>query len=90
MAKEINFDALVEALADRLAVKVMERVNELMAQADENDIISRKEIIRKLGVSQTTLWRWEKDGTLIRSGSFGRRVYYHRQDVERALQLSRN
>jgi hypothetical protein len=53
---------------------------------DQNkDLISKKNIITGLGVSHTTLWKWEQSGYLI-PVRVGKKVYYRRSDIEKLTQ----
>lgn len=46
------------------------------------DMIAKKDVIEGLGVSHTTLWKWEKNGYLV-PVKVGKRVYYKREDLEK-------
>lgn len=47
----------------------------------EDVLITREEAMRQLGVSSSTLWRWEKDDYLkpVRHGA---RVKFHQRDID--------
>ncbi len=50
---------------------------------DQNeDMIAKKDVVEGLGVSHTTLWKWEKSGYLV-PVKVGKRVYYKRDDLEK-------
>lgn len=46
------------------------------------DLIAKKDVVEGLGVSHTTLWKWEKSGYLV-PVKVGKRVYYKRDDLEK-------
>ena len=47
-----------------------------------DDLIAKKDVMEGLGVTHTTLWKWEKNGYLI-PVKVGKRVYYKREDLEK-------
>lgn len=48
------------------------------------DMVSKKNVIIGLGVSHTTLWKWEQSGYLI-PVRVGKKVYYRRSDIEKLV-----
>ena len=54
------------------------------AEAQRSDVpMTQKEVCEYLGVSKSTLWRWEKIGYLIPSTRMGSRPMYRKSDVEK-------
>lgn len=53
-------------------------------QKNDNDILSREQCKKFLGVSLTTLHNWNATGKL-KSKKIGSRVYYNKQDVLNTL-----
>jgi hypothetical protein len=51
-------------------------------EAEKEANISRKAVRERLGVDNSTLWRWDKTGYL-RAYHRGRAVFYHESDVKR-------
>ena len=53
-------------------------------------LITRNELIRMLGVSKTTLWRWEKRGyfTPIRV-PHSKKVFYEYSELEKFIELGK-
>ena len=83
-----GFDLLLEAFAEKVADIIIERM-EWAKPKDEDMLMTRQEVIDSLGISDGTLWRWEKEGIIKRSGTFGKRVYYKKSDVYGALEESK-
>lgn len=65
----------------------MEDVAEMMenqrkAINEYDGTLSQKEVCDYLGVSKSTLWRWEKIGYLVPCYKFGARPMYRKSTVE--------
>jgi len=50
-------------------------------KADEETLLSRDQVCKLLGVSQTTLWRWNKEGYLV-AKKLGSKTMYRKADVK--------
>lgn len=61
------------------------RMEEAAARQKERPTLSRRETSRLLGVSLTTLWRWEVSGYL-KPVKIGTKVMYRASDVEGMLE----
>ena len=83
-----GFDILLEAMAEKVADIVCRRMEEALQNRNDS-LMTRQDVIDSLGITDGTLWRWEKEGILKRSGTFGKRVYYKKSDVYGALEESR-
>lgn len=83
-----GFDSIIEAISDRIADKVCERMGG-MSQNNDEDLMTRNDVLDYLHITDATLWRWERAGLLTRAGQFGVRVYYKRSDVDKALENSK-
>lgn len=83
-----SLDSIIEAISDRVADKVCERMGD-MSQSNDEGLMTRSEVLEYLHITDATLWRWEREGLLTRFGQFGVRVYYKRSDVEKALKESK-
>ena len=84
----LGFDLLLEAMAEKVADIVCRRMEEALQNRNDS-LMTRQDVIDSLGITDGTLWRWEKEGILKRSGTFGKRVYYKKSDVYGALEESR-
>ena len=51
---------------------------------EERGVVTRKEAIRRYGVSSSTLWRWEKCGYLVPM-RLGTKVVYEEDAIRKAL-----
>lgn len=83
-----GFDILLEAMAEKVADIVCRRMEEALQNRNDS-LMTRQDVIDSLGITDGTLWRWEKEGILKRSGTFGKRVYYKKSDVYGALEESK-
>ncbi|MDP2806233.1 MAG: AlpA family phage regulatory protein [Gallionellaceae bacterium] len=54
-----------------------------------SDLITKKQIEQKLGLSHATIWRWVKRGWLSQPIKIGFRSYWKLNDIE-ALILAQN
>lgn len=79
-----GLDSIIEAISERVADKVCERMGDMSQNNDEN-LMTRNDVLEYLHITDATLWRWEREGLLTRVGQFGVRVYYKRSDVDKAL-----
>ena len=79
-----GLDSIIEAISERVADKVCERMGDMSQNNDEN-LMTRNEVLEYLHITDATLWRWEREGLLTRAGQFGVRVYYKRSDVDKAM-----
>lgn len=84
----LGFDILLEAMAEKVADIVCRRMEEALQNRNDS-LMTRQDVIDSLGITDGTLWRWEKEGILKRSGTFGKRVYYKKSDVYGALEESK-
>ena len=75
-----------EALREAVAIAVREAVDRMAREtdADADDLITRLEACRLLGVAPSTLWHWEKSGMLV-PVKLGRKVMYRRGVVDAML-----
>lgn len=76
LVKAMHSSNLEEAL-----VKPKDSSQELFPEQNK-EMVSKKNVIVGLGVSHTTLWKWEQSGYLI-PVRVGKKVYYRRSDIER-------
>lgn len=58
-----------------------EKAAEVERNADTT--MTQTQVCRYLGISKSTLWRWEQIGYLVPSGRMGKRPQYLRSAVER-------
>ena len=60
--------------------------NATMASKEKDDdaLLTKKEVMERLGVSSTTLWNWENDRYLL-PVKVGRKVFYRISDINQLL-----
>ena len=61
---------------------------ELKTNEDINNFLSKAEVCKILGISQSTLWRWTIKGILISYG-IENRVYYKKSEIMEAIKKIR-
>ena len=67
---------------DDLKEIINEIIDERFAEKKEDELISTKKVMEMLGVTDATLWRWDKTG-ILKKVRIGNRVYYRRSDIVR-------
>ena len=84
----VSLDDLLTAgrtLADELLDNLVQTHDELPAPSkDEEELLTKEEARKKLGVSVTTLWRWAQDGYLT-PVKVGVQVRYRLSDINAIL-----
>ena len=53
-------------------------------EKDDDALLTKKEVMERLGVSSTTLWNWENDRYLL-PVKVGRKVFYRLSDINQLL-----
>ena len=67
---------------DDLKEVINEIIDERFAEKKQDGLISTKKVMEMLGVTDATLWRWDKQG-ILKKVRIGNRVYYRRSDIMR-------
>lgn len=67
------------------AVTLMEDVRHKQREEEKEEYLTQKKVEDILGVTHSTLWRWDKIGYLERI-RIGGKVRYRLSDIERILQ----
>ncbi|WP_271393565.1 helix-turn-helix domain-containing protein [Aequorivita sinensis] len=73
----------VEELADKVADKLLEKINHYIDQlnTNQNDVfLTRAETAEYLKVDPSTLWNWTNKGKL-KSYGIGNRRYYNKKEI---------
>lgn len=65
---------------DDLKEIINEIIDERFAEKKEDELVSTKKVMEMLGVTDATLWRWDKMG-ILKKVRIGNRVYYRRSDI---------
>ena len=65
----------------QLAEEIYEAHEREKAVKEEDYLVSREEVMKLLGVSPSTLWRWQKENYLkpVRQGV---KVKFHKRDID--------
>lgn len=66
-----------------VAQQVINQEKAAEAARNADGVMSQTDVCKFLGVSKTTLWRWERDNYLLPTGRMGRSPQYLKSDVER-------
>lgn len=78
----VSADDLRTFLAE-VAQQVINKEKAAEAARNADGVMSQTDVCKFLGVSKTTLWRWERDNYLLPTGRMGRSPQYLKSDVER-------
>ncbi len=70
--------AFLQAMKEE--VSVANNSSKKLYPGNDPEMISKKDIMEGLGISHTTLWKWQKLGYLV-PVKVGRKVYYRRADI---------
>ncbi len=69
---------------DDLREIIIEIIEERLSKQKEDHLLPTKKVSEMLGVTESTLWRWDKMGYL-KKVSIGRRVFYRSSDIEKII-----
>ena len=73
------------ALARELSQCILvENATKASKEKDDDVLLTKKEVMKRLGVSSTTLWNWENDRYLL-PVKIGRKVFYRLSDINQLL-----
>lgn len=76
----IKLSELLEAFR-QVAEEIHETYEDERAAKQNDVLISREEAMKELGVCDTTLWRWGREGYL-KPVRLGAKVKYHKRDID--------
>lgn len=76
LAEAIRLSAFEDGISNVIPVK------KGLFPDQNDDLITKKDLMEGLNISHTTLWKWEKSGYLV-PVKIGKRIYYRRDDVEK-------
>lgn len=82
-AQSVNINLSVEDLQSLIQQTVEETISALRESGNKDIVwLSADQVCQRLGITRTTLWRWNREGYL--SGTkFGNRIRYAESDVSR-------
>ena len=71
------------ALARELSQCILaENATTASKEKDDDALLTKKEVMERLGVSSTTLWNWENDRYLL-PVKIGRKIFYRLSDINK-------
>ncbi|MCA0363621.1 MAG: helix-turn-helix domain-containing protein [Bacteroidetes bacterium] len=76
----IGLDDLIDRIAQKTTSNILNSLN-THNDNEENENVSPKEAQKILGVTHTTLWRWQKQGLINLYGIGGKR-YFKRSELQ--------
>lgn len=76
--ENVSVDELVDVIVEKVLNGLEERKNKLQSFSQQEEILTREEIIQYLKISKTSLWKYTKSGRLKAYG-LGNRVYYKKK-----------
>jgi excisionase family DNA binding protein len=82
----INFVQMSsESLMEIIRTELQSQFNDFISKSvkeerTENDYLTKKQACELLSISETTIWRWVKDGKIIAHGLVGKR-YFKRSEL---------
>lgn len=84
----VSLDDLLSA-GRTLSAEILDRIDQRCGEpsifvGDEDQLLTREETRKKLGVSETTLWRWAQNGYLPTT-KVGTQVRYRLSDINSIL-----
>ena len=85
MSITIRLEDLVEANRSLITEFLQQEAEEREKYAKEEIYLTREKVMEILGVSPTTLWRWEKTGYLV-PFSIGTKRRYRKSEVDKIFQ----
>ena len=75
-------DKSIVAFARELGKYILAENTSSKEEADNGVLLTKQEVIDKIGVSSTTLWTWEKKQYLM-PVKIGRKVFYRFSDINK-------
>lgn len=70
----------------QFAKMVAKEVVQMMGAPQQDDgLITRKDVLYKLGISQNTLWRWQREGRL-HPIKIGRKIFFKKSEINGNIQ----
>lgn len=89
---ELTFNDLPKAITEikQLIQRIEQKIesNSNTEPEKESDLLISKEVCELLNISQTTRWRWEKEGKIKSCGIGGKR-YYKKSELLESLILKK-
>ena len=84
----INFVQMSsESLVEIIRTELQSQFNDFISKSvkeerTENDYLTKKQACELLSISETTIWRWVKNGKIIAHGLVGKRYFKRSELIE--------
>ena len=93
MKKQLSFNEMPETLEAlmELSLQILNVTKQKPSESISEtlkEILSVKEVCELLGINRTTLWNWEKKGTVKSFGIEGRKFFKRSQILEMLIPLN--
>lgn len=93
MKKQLSFDGMPERIEALMAIasQILDATKQKplqLIQEPQKEILSTKETCELLGINRTTLWMWEKKGTVKSYGVEGRKFFKRSEIMEMLIPLN--
>lgn len=78
--QNVSADQLEELLTNVLQTQLKDLKKQLISQTENEDLLSREEVLDLLKINASTLWHWQKKGR-IKVYKFANKCYYKRSEL---------
>ena len=82
--ENISVEELVAMISNSVLDGLESRLKHLEKESDQQLLLTRAETAKYLHVNMTTLWNWTKKGK-IKAYGIGNRVYYKKNEIDKAI-----
>jgi hypothetical protein len=86
--QNVTYDQFVKLMSDVFREQLKEFKKELNTQADNDELLSREQVLELLQVNASTLWHWTNKGK-IKVYKFANKCYYKRSEIMHTITLQR-
>ena len=78
--QNVSADQLEELLTNVLQTQLKDLKKQLISQSENEDLLSREQVLDLLKINASTLWHWQKKGR-IKVYKFANKCYYKRSEL---------
>jgi hypothetical protein len=78
--QNVSADQLEELLTNVLQTQLKDLKKQLLSQTENEDLLSREQVLDLLKINASTLWHWQKKGR-IKVYKFANKCYYKRSEL---------
>jgi excisionase family DNA binding protein len=88
---QMSSESLVEIIRTELKSQFNDFIGKsVKEEKTENDYLTKKQACKLLNISETTIWRWVKDGKIIAHGIGSKRYFKRSELIESITSLQSN